>query len=70
MVLRILIGIGLFALGYFMGKEMGRAESIRDQLRWSMDEDDAADESHEAEAGARAKTPGSESADLDIAQQD
>jgi len=39
MVVRIFIGIGLFALGYFVGKEIGRAESIRDQLRGATDDD-------------------------------
>ncbi len=39
MIARIVIGIGLFALGYFVGKEIGRAESIRDQLRGATDYD-------------------------------
>jgi len=40
MVVRIFIGVGLFVLGYFVGKEIGRAESIRDQLTWAAEEDD------------------------------
>lgn len=35
MIARIFVGVGLFAVGYFVGKEMGRAEYIRDQLRWT-----------------------------------
>jgi hypothetical protein len=33
MSVRIFIGAGLFALGYFLGKEIGRTEPIRDRLR-------------------------------------
>lgn len=40
MIVRIFIGVGLFTLGYLVGKEMGRAESIRDQLRWATEGDD------------------------------
>lgn len=40
MIARIVLGIGLFALGYFVGKEIGRAESIRDQLRGAVDGND------------------------------
>jgi hypothetical protein len=32
MIARLFIGVGLFALGYLVGREMGRAESVRDQL--------------------------------------
>ncbi|MEA3274228.1 MAG: hypothetical protein U9Q81_02815 [Pseudomonadota bacterium] len=28
------VGAGLFALGYLLGREIGRSESIRDELRW------------------------------------
>ena len=38
MIVRIFVGAGLFALGYFVGKEMGRAEYIRDQLRWASED--------------------------------
>jgi hypothetical protein len=70
MVVRILIGVGLFALGYFMGKEMGRAESIRDQLRWSMDEEEAAGEMHDAQASRRGEKPGAGDSDRDMTAQD
>ena len=40
MMARILVGLGLFALGYLVGKEIGRAESIRDQLRGAVDGDE------------------------------
>jgi hypothetical protein len=33
MIARIFIGAGLFALGFFLGKEIGRTEPIRDKLR-------------------------------------
>jgi hypothetical protein len=33
MSVRIFIGAGLFALGYLLGKEIGRTESIRGRLR-------------------------------------
>jgi hypothetical protein len=33
MIARIFIGTGLFALGFFLGKEIGRTEPIRDKLR-------------------------------------
>ena len=40
MIARIFVGAGLFALGYLVGREIGRAESIRDQLRGAVDADD------------------------------
>ncbi|MCG6859938.1 MAG: hypothetical protein LJE70_01425 [Chromatiaceae bacterium] len=39
MIVRVVIGAGLFALGYFLGKEIGRTESVRDELEWAADED-------------------------------
>ncbi len=33
MVLRILVGAGLLALGYYVGREIGRTESVREELR-------------------------------------
>jgi hypothetical protein len=32
MLLRIAFGVGLLALGYYVGREMGRAESLRREL--------------------------------------
>jgi hypothetical protein len=32
-VIRLLIGAGLFALGYYVGREIGRLESIREEMR-------------------------------------
>lgn len=32
MLFRIVIGAGLFALGYYLGREEGRAKPIRDAL--------------------------------------
>jgi hypothetical protein len=34
MFFRAVVGLSLFLLGYLIGKEVGRTESIRDQLRW------------------------------------
>lgn len=32
MLLRVAFGVGLLALGYFVGREMGRNESLRREL--------------------------------------
>jgi hypothetical protein len=32
MIVRLFIGVGLLALGYFVGKEVGRTESLRAEL--------------------------------------
>ena len=32
-IIRILIGIGLFTFGYHLGREVGRLEPIREELR-------------------------------------
>jgi len=32
MLLRVAFGVGLLALGYFVGREMGRNESLRKEL--------------------------------------
>ena len=35
MLMRLLFGVGMFALGYVIGKEVGRAEgAVRYQLEW------------------------------------
>ncbi len=33
MIFRILVGAGLLALGYYVGREIGRTESVREELR-------------------------------------
>ena len=33
MVYRLVIGVSLFALGYYLGREVGRTEPIREKLR-------------------------------------
>ena len=33
MVFRFLIGAGLLALGYYVGREIGRTEHVREELR-------------------------------------
>ena len=32
-VVRLLLGVGLFALGYYVGREIGRLESLREEMR-------------------------------------
>ncbi len=51
-VIRLLIGAGLFALGYYVGREIGRLESIRDEMRRLREERDAG-----SGAGAAAAEP-------------
>ena len=33
MLARLVVGAGLFALGYYLGKEVGRMAPVRDELR-------------------------------------
>ena len=33
MLVRLVLGVGLFALGYYLGREVGRAEPVREELR-------------------------------------
>ena len=33
MIYRIIVGVGLLALGYYLGREVGRAEPVREELR-------------------------------------
>ena len=42
MLLRIAFGVGLLALGYFVGKEMGRNESLRRELEQEREDGDQA----------------------------
>ena len=39
MILRILAGAGLLLLGYYVGREIGRAEPIRKELKDARDLD-------------------------------
>ena len=32
-IIRLLLGVGLFALGYYVGREIGRLESLREEMR-------------------------------------
>lgn len=50
MIVRLFIGTGLFALGYFVGKEAGRAEAVRDQLRWAAEGEDRVPSKLDSEA--------------------
>jgi hypothetical protein len=45
MIARLFLGAGLFALGYYLGREVGRAEPVCEELRRAREdagEDDAA----------------------------
>jgi len=33
MFTRLIINLGLFALGYYLGREVGRTESVRERMR-------------------------------------
>jgi hypothetical protein len=33
MITRLIINLGLFALGYYLGREVGRTESVRERMR-------------------------------------
>ena len=33
MIYRFIINLGLFALGYYLGREVGRTESVRERMR-------------------------------------
>lgn len=33
MFYRLILNLGLFALGYYLGREVGRTESIRERMR-------------------------------------
>ncbi len=52
MIIRVLLGAGLLALGYYVGREVGRAEPIRKQLdeaRTEGDQVDAMEEDRDSE---------------------
>jgi len=44
MLFRVLIGTGLFMLGYYLGREIGRTEPIREELRQARDEESEAED--------------------------
>jgi hypothetical protein len=52
MIVRLFIGVGLLALGYFVGKEVGRTESLRAEL----------ERRRRAEKGAASGAPSPDSA--------
>jgi hypothetical protein len=33
MISRLFVSLGLFALGYYVGREVGRTEAVREQMR-------------------------------------
>jgi hypothetical protein len=43
MLLRILTGVGLFALGYYLGKEVARTEGVRADLEAARGEGETAE---------------------------
>lgn len=54
MLLRILTGVGLFALGYYLGKEVARTESVRADLEAARGE---ATEAASADTPAKGQDP-------------
>jgi len=52
-VIRLLIGGGLFALGYYVGREIGRLESIRDEMRRLREAQEAGSSDSPAATGPR-----------------
>ena len=44
MFLRLAFGVGLLALGYYVGREMGRAESLRRELEQDHESEEPASE--------------------------
>ena len=44
MLLRLITGVGLFALGYYLGREVGRMAPVREELQRARDQDDAEDD--------------------------
>jgi hypothetical protein len=33
LIVRVLVGVGLLCLGYYVGREVGRLEPVREELR-------------------------------------
>ncbi|MFN2121611.1 MAG: hypothetical protein ACK2T0_14585 [Anaerolineales bacterium] len=66
MLLRIAFGVGLLALGYFVGREMGRNESLRRELEQEREDGDQAPDSvaHPSASESRG-TPTSASGETD-----
>lgn len=47
MLFRVLIGAGLFVLGFYLGREIGRTEPIREVLRQARNQEpDEAEDLH------------------------
>lgn len=49
-VFRILLGVGVFLLGYYVGREVGRSEPIREELRRKRERNVEVDEEFGREA--------------------
>jgi hypothetical protein len=56
MILRILTGVGLFALGYYLGKEVARTESVRADLEAARGEGEAS-ETEQPQQPAKGEDP-------------
>lgn len=41
MIVRLLLGAGLFAFGYYVGKQVGRTEPIREEMARARDQEAA-----------------------------
>jgi hypothetical protein len=57
-IVRVLLGVGLFALGYYLGREAGRGEPLRDALAPS--DETAAGEGAGGEEGPEGQASGRE----------
>lgn len=48
MILRVLIGTGLLALAYYVGREVGRTEPIREELRKAREDEKSGQQPQES----------------------
>ena len=60
MFLRVITGIGLFAFGYYIGKQVGRMEPINEELAHTRDQRSTDD--GEAQDAPTPQEPGAQSA--------
>lgn len=50
MLFRIVFALGAFALGYYVGREIGRSDSIREELRAKREQDVDDNDEYDSEA--------------------
>ena len=56
MLIRMTVGVGLLAFGYYLGREVGRAEPLREELRRAR-EAAGSDDGSAAAPGTRGPDP-------------